>query len=271
MRPAVVQPGAVARVSVSYLQDALVKVIVYFPRQRPFWLYDTTNRHGHATLAIRVPRNVPLDHGRALASIFVRAMVGPWRNLARLAPVVHPGATARITVSSTPLTLVRALVTLPGMPPLRFFDATDGHGHLRLSIPVPRHLHGNRGPTVAQVAVAALAPRRTAVAASPLPISDMLVSVAGTPIVDCMQTQTVHVAYRPNTRVRIRLLFPHQHQVTFTARTNRKGTAAVNVQLGYHKAPSPLRIGVEVSAASGRSPRMERIALAVRLPRACRA
>src|SRR5207248_9592628 len=180
--------GGTVRVAVSYVEDALVKVIVYFPQQRPFWLYDTTDSHGHVTLAISVPRTVLLNHGHAVAFIFVRAMAGPWQNLARLSPVVRPGATERINVSYTPLTLVRALVTLPGMRPLRLFDVTDGHGHLQLRVTVPRHIRLRHGRAVGQVAIATLSVRRRAVAANTVHISDMVVSVAGSPIVACVQT-----------------------------------------------------------------------------------
>lgn len=50
-----------------------------------------------------------------------------------------------------------------------------------------------------------------------LPISDMVVSVAGSPIVHCVQTPMVRVAYRPNTHIPILLLFPHHQQLMLTA------------------------------------------------------
>ena len=99
---------------------------------------------------------------------------------------------------------------------------------------VRRHLRFYHGHAGAQVAVATLthgaAQRRTS-----LPISDMVVSVAGSPIVHCVQTPTVRVANRPTTRptthVRILLLFPHHHQLMLTACTGRQGIVALNVQI----------------------------------------
>src|SRR5205807_9017329 len=67
--PSPVQPGGTARVVVSYVKDALVQVGVHLPQQHPFWLSDTTDSHGHLTLAIKVPRHVPLRHGHAVVSL----------------------------------------------------------------------------------------------------------------------------------------------------------------------------------------------------------
>jgi hypothetical protein len=274
VRPALVQPGAVAHVAISYVEDALVQGTVFFPRQPPVWLYDTTDSHGHARLALRVPRRVVLDHGHAVAVLIVRAMAGPWQRVARLAPVVRPGSTARLLVSAAPLTWIRALVTGPGMRPLRLFALTDGHGHLQLRIRVPRQLRVQHGHAVLQVAITALRARRSAVTARVVHVSDLLLSVVGSPIVHCVQIQTVRVAYRPSTRVRIRLLFPHQPPLTLSVRTDRQGTAALRVQVTYQAAPNPVHIGVEALAATGRPPRLERlerVGLVVRVPRACQA
>jgi hypothetical protein len=271
VRPARVQPGALAHVAISYVEDALLKVTVFFPQQPPVWLYDSTDSHGQALLALRVPRTVLLDHGHAVAVIIVRAMAGPWRSLARLAPLVRPGSIARLSVSSTPLTVIRTVVSGPGMRPLRLFALTDGRGHLHLSIKVPRQLRFHHGHAVLQVAVATLTARRSALTARILNVSDMMLSVVGSPIVHCVQIQTVRVAYRPATRVRILLLFPHQHALTLSARTDRQGTVALKVQVTYKAARNPVRIGVEALAATGRPARMERVELVVRLPRACQA
>jgi hypothetical protein len=264
-----VQPGGIARVAVSYAKGAVVQVSVHLPQQHPFWLFDTTDSHGHLTLAIRVPRHVPLRHGHAVVSLDVRAMAGSWHGLAALSAVVRPGATRHVNVSYTPQTPVRALVTFPGARPVLLFGVTDSQGHLRLSLTVPRSITLHQGRTMAHVAVFAWAgtqARATRIVA----ISDMVVRVVRSPIVNCLQTQTVHVAYHPNTPLRIVLLFPHNHQLALTAHTDRQGVATVNVQLAYVKAPNPLRSGVEAIDTSVRPPRRERIAFAVALPPACR-
>jgi hypothetical protein len=268
--PSLVQPGGSARVAVSYVKNALVQVNVHLPQQHPFWLSGTTDSHGHLTLAVRVPRHVPLRHGHAVVSLDVRAMAGPWHSLATLSAVVRPGATRHINVSYTPQTPVRALVTVPGARPLRLFGVTDSQGHLQLSLMVPRGITVHQGRTTAHVAVFAWAGTQHARATRTLAISDMVVSVTLGPLVNCLQTQTVHVAYHPNVPLRIVLLFPHNHQLALTAHTDRQGGATVSVRLAYVKAPNPLHSGVEAIDTSVRPPRLERIAFAVALPPACR-
>jgi hypothetical protein len=265
-----VQPGGIARVAVSYVKDALVQVSVHLPQQHPFWLFDTTDSHGHLTLAIRVPRHVPLRHGHAVVSLDVRAMAGPWHSLATLSAVVRPGATRHINVSYTPQTPVRALVTVPGVRPLRLFGVTDSEGHLRLSVTVPRSIKVHHGRTLAHVAVFVWTGKPHAWGTRIVTISDMVVSLVRSPIVNCLQTQTVHVAYHPNALLHIVLLFPHNHQLALAAHTDRQGVATVSVELAYVKAPNPLRSGVEAIDMSVRPPRLERIALAMALPPACR-
>jgi hypothetical protein len=268
--PSLVQPGGIARVVVSYVEDALVQVGVHLPQQQPFWLSGTTDGHGRLTLAVRVPRQVPLRHGHAVVSLDVRAMAGPWHSLATLSAVVRPGATRHINVSYTPQTPVRALVTVPGARPLRLFGVTDNRGHLQLSLTVPRSITVHQGRTMAHVAVLAWAGKRHARATRIVTISDMVVSVVRSPIVSCLQTQTVQVAYHPNASLRIVLLFPHNHQLALPAHTDRQGVATVSVRLAYVKAPNPLRSGVEAIDMSVRPPRLERITFAVALPPACR-
>jgi hypothetical protein len=123
---------------------------------------------------------------------------------------------------------------------------------------------------MAHVAVFAWAGKQHARATRTLAISDMVVSVTHSPIVDCLQTQTVHVAYHPNTPLRIVLLFPNNHQLALAAHTDRQGIATLSVKLDYVQAPNPLHLGVEAIDTSVRPPRLERIAFAVALPPACR-
>jgi hypothetical protein len=184
--------------------------------------------------------------------------------------VVRPGATRHINVSYTPQTPVRALVTFPGARPLRLFGLTDSQGHLRLLVTVPRSIRVHQGRATVHVAVFAWAGKQHARAIRLVTISDMVVSVARSPIVNCLQTQTVHVAYRPNVPLRIVLLLPNNHQLALAAHTDRQGIATVSVELDYVKAPNPLRLGVEAIDTSVRPPRLERSAFAVALPPACR-
>ena len=265
-----VQPGADAPVAVSYVEDALVQAVVHMPGQDPVTLVDTTDSHGYVTLVVRVPRHVPLRRGHAVADLVVRATSGRWYRLATRTLLVHPGATWPIAGSYTPRTPVRVLVTFPGVRPVRLLAVTDSHGHLRLTLRVPRNVTLHHGQVLAHATISALASTRRAQVTRILSISDMVVSVARGPIVSCLQMQTVHVAYHPNVRLSIVLLFPNDHRLALTAHTNQRGVATVNLQVHYVQAPNPVRIGVEAIDTSVRPPRLERITVAVVLPPACR-
>jgi hypothetical protein len=205
-----------------------------------------------------------------VASLVVRATSGLWYSLATRALLVHPGATWHIAGSYTPRTPVRVLVTFPGVRPVRLLAVTDSAGHLRLTVRVPRNVTLHHGQALAHAAISALAGIRHVQVARNLNISDMVVSVARGPIVTCLQTQTVHVAYQPNVRLGIALLLPNNHHLALTARTDQRGVATVNVQVHYVKASNPLRIGVEAIDTSARPPRLERVTFTVALPPACR-
>ena len=254
----------------SYVEDALVQAVVQVPGQDPVTLVNTTDSHGYVTLVVRVPRHVPLRRGRAVASLVVRATSGLWHSLATRALMVHPGATWPIAGSYTPRTPVRVLVAFPGVRPVRLLAVTDSHGHLRLTVRVPRNVALHHGQALAHAAISALAGTRHAQVTRILSISDLVVSVARGPIVSCLQMQTVHVAYHPNVRLRIGLLFPNDHRLALTAHTDQRGVATVNLRVHYVQAPNPVRIGVEAIDTSVRPPRLERITVAVVLPPACR-
>src|SRR5919199_191656 len=233
-----VQPGADAPVAVSYVNDALVQAVVQVPGQRPVTLVNTTDSHGYVTLVVRMPRHVPLHRGHAVADLVVRATSGRWYRLATRALMVHPGATWPIAGSYTPRTPVRVLVTFPGVRPVRLLAVTDSHGHLRLTLRVPRNVTRQHGQALAHAAIFALASTRHAQVTRILSISDMVVSVARGPIVSCLQMQTVHVAYHPNVRLSIVLLFPNDHRLALTAHTNQRGVATVNLRVHYVQAPN---------------------------------
>jgi hypothetical protein len=255
---------------VSYVEGALVQAVVHVPGQRPGSLFATTDSHGYVALVVPVPRHVPLRRGRTVAYLMVRAASGPWHSLATRAVMVHSGAIKHITGSYTPRTPVRVLVTIPGVRPVRLFAMTDSHGHLRLAVTVPRNVRLHHGHALAQVAISALAAKRHAQVTRSLHISDMVLTVARRPIVQCLQPQTVHVAYRPNVRLRIVLLFPNHRHIVLKVHTDQRGLAAVNLAVHYVKAPNPLRIKVEAIDTSVRPPRLERVTFAVALPPACR-
>jgi hypothetical protein len=266
-----VQPGADAPVAVSYVEDALVQAVVHVPGQHPVTLVNTTDSHGYATLVVRVPRHVPLRRGHAVASLVVRATSGLWYRLATRALMVRPGATWHIAGSYTPRTPVRVLVTFPGVRPVRLLAVTDSHGHLRLTVRVPRNVTRQHGQALAHAAIFALAGTRHVQVTRNLNISDMVVSVARGPIVSCLQKQTVHVAYHPNVRLGIGLLLPNAQHREVIVRTDRRGVATVHLQVRYVKASNPLRIGVEAIDTSEQPPRVERITFTVAVPPACRA
>jgi hypothetical protein len=264
------EPGTDAPVAVSYVRDALVQAVVHVPGQPAVTLLNTTDRHGYATLVVRVPRHVPLRRGHAVASLVVRAASGLWYSLGTRALLVRPGATWHIAGSYTPHTPLRVVVTFPGVHPVRLLAMTDNHGHLGLTVRVPRNVTLHQGHALAHATISALARTRHAQVTQVLSISDMVVSVTRGPIAACLQMQTVHVAYHPNVRLGIVLLFPNDHHLTLTAHTNRRGVATVTLQVHYVKAPNPVPIGVEAVDTSVRPQRLERITVAVALPPACR-
>jgi hypothetical protein len=265
-----VQPGADASIAVSYVEGALVQAVVQVPGQQPVTLVDTTDSHGYVTLVVRVPHHMPLRRGRAVAYLVVRATSGSWYSVATRALMVHAGATWHIAGSYTPRTPVRVLVTFPGVRSVRLLGVTDNHGHLRLTVRVPRNVTLHHGHALAHVSISALAATRYAQMTRILNISDMVVSVARGPIITCLQMQTVHVAYHPNVRLGIVLLFPNNHHLSLTAHTDQRGVATVNLRVHYVKAPNPLHIGAEAIDTSARPPRLERVTFSVALPPACR-
>jgi len=69
-----------------------------------------------------------------------------------------------VSISYAPYALVRVTVTFPGQPTTPFYDTTDDHGRLTLTVPAPRNLtrsqsrikarvvvQGNAGPGAASV------------------------------------------------------------------------------------------------------------------------
>jgi hypothetical protein len=186
-----------------------------------------------------------------------------------LEPLVRPGATQHIAVSYVARTLVQARVAFPGVRPFSLRGRTDIHGHLVLTLTVPRTIKLSHGRATALVTVSAVSDNGRRQVTRVLGISDMVLSVARGRIVNCMQTATVHVAYHANTPLRVVLLFPHGRHLTLRTRTDRHGNAMVRARVTYVHANSPVRINVQASDAAAGAQRMERTAVSVALPIAC--
>jgi hypothetical protein len=186
-----------------------------------------------------------------------------------LEPLVRPGATQHIAVSYVARALVQASVAFPGVRPFSLRGRTDSHGHLVLTLTVPRTIKLSHGRATALVVMSAVSDKGRAQVTRVLSISDMVLSVAHGHIVNCMQTATVHVAYHANTPLRVVLLFPHGRHLTLRTRTDRHGMAMVRARVTYVHANSPVRINVQASDAAAGARRMERTAFRVALPTAC--
>ncbi len=264
-----VRPGNAAHLAISYVEDALVQARVAFAGQRPASFYGMTDTHGRVTLAIPVPKNVPLHKGRATAKVTVHAVAGPRSRVTTAARSVWPGTTASISITARPNALAHALVTLPGQHPLSIVNATDSHGRLKLTVKVPKKLPLRNGRAMAHVAVWSVVDKRHAQVTSTLNISDMVVSVTESAIKNCVQTQAVHVGYRPHAPLRVVLKFPGGHALTLNARADGHGNATVQARLSYVQATSPLAIGVQVVDATPRAHRSESLGFKVPLPAAC--
>jgi hypothetical protein len=194
---------------------------------------------------------------------------GPALRVTVLQPPVRPGATQHIAVSYVAHALVQASVAFPGVRPFALRGRTDSHGHLVLTVTVPRTIKLSHGRATALVAMSAVSNNGRAQVTRVLSISDMVLTVASGHIVNCLQTATVHVAYHPNTPLRVVLLFPHGRHLTLSARTDQHGHAVVRARVTYVHATSPVRIGVQASDATAGARRMESTAFSVALPTAC--
>lgn len=74
-----------------------------------------------------------------------------------LSSLVAPGETARIAVTSAPDTLIQVRVAYPRGMTVTQFGVTDLHGHLTLSVQVPRNVAVRDGHATAVVSVQAMA------------------------------------------------------------------------------------------------------------------
>jgi hypothetical protein len=194
---------------------------------------------------------------------------GPALHATVLEPLVRPGATEHIAVSYVAHALVQATVGFPGVRPFALRGRTGIHGRLVLTVTVPRTLKLSHGRATARVTVSAVSNNGRRQVTRVLSISDMVVSVTVNAIVNCVQIQTVHVVYHPNTPLRVVLLFPHGRHLTLSTRADRHGNAMVQARVTYVHADSPVRIGVQARDATAGAQRMESTAISVALPTAC--
>jgi hypothetical protein len=75
-RARMVQPGATWHIAGTYTPHTPLRVRVTFPGVRPVRLLAVTDSNGHLRLTVRVPHNVTLDHGHALARVAISALAG---------------------------------------------------------------------------------------------------------------------------------------------------------------------------------------------------
>jgi hypothetical protein len=155
------------------------------------------------------------------------------------------------------------------MRPFALRASTGIHGRLVLAVTVPRTIKLSHGRATGQVTVSAVSNNGRRQVTRVLGISDMVLRVASSHIVNCMQTATVHVAYHPNTPLRVVLLLPNGRHQTLSTRTDRHGNAMVRARLTYVHGDRPVRIGVRASDATAGVQRMESTAFSVALPAAC--
>lgn len=76
--PALVSPGGVAHVAISFVPDALIHLTVSVPGRSAASTYDVVDNYNHLTMTVKVPGNVLLRKGRATVHLQIRAIAEPW-------------------------------------------------------------------------------------------------------------------------------------------------------------------------------------------------
>lgn len=270
LQPSLVLAGATARIAVSYQPNALVDLRVGLTGAGPIRTLRLTDSRGHLVFSLAIPRTIRLRNGRTTANVSVLAAVGTWHRLGTIAPVLRSGTVQRLRVTNTPRTYVRANITFPDGRTTSLFGLTDATGHVTLAIAVPNGIKpSDTAPS--KVDVLALTNAHLARAMRTLSISDMVIGVTPGSFSNCVQTQMIHVAYQANTSLKVVLILPHNKRLTFDARTDDAGNAALPITLRYAKVVSPVRIDVQARDARANVQRVEQITETVTLPPECRA
>jgi hypothetical protein len=228
-----------------------------------------TDDAGRLILAFEVPPGIALQQGRATARISVTALAGTWQQIASIGQLLRPGARASFTFVASPGANVRATVTYPGQRPLAYFGTASSEGRYEINLVVPGMKSQANYQSPTHIVVQALAPDRRARAAALVTVSDMVLWSAAGPIVNCGQTQDIHVAYRPNAPILLAFQFPHGRRIALTTRTDDSGDAATTVKLTYVRAHSPVQFRALVSDLTPGAHRSEGLGLQVALPLEC--
>ena len=269
VRSPLVRPGGIARLVVTFAKNALILAGVELPGQPNLLMSNVTDDAGKLMLAFEVPPGIALQQGRATARISVTALAGAWQHVASIEQLLRPGARASFTIVASPGANVRATVIYPGRRPLTYFGTASSTGRYDINLVVPgmKSQASNQNPT--RVVVQALSPVRRARASVSVIVSDMVLWSAAGQIVNCAQTQDIHVEYRPNAPILLAFQFAHGRRIALTTRTDDSGDAAATVQLTFVRAHSPVRFRALVSDLTPGVHRAENLGVQVALPLDC--
>lgn len=104
---------------------------------------------------ITAGQNPPPDKGSGRPAK-PTAPSGPALRVTLQAPLVKPGGAQHIAVAYAAQAVVHATIAFPGTRPVSLYDATDAHGRLILTVPVPRGVALHNGRAVAAVTLQAV-------------------------------------------------------------------------------------------------------------------
>ena len=269
LQPALVRPGDVEHMQISYAPHALLQIGVTFPGAAQRTLWKTSDARGRLTLSVGVPSHVRLRNGRASGSITVRAMVGSWRQLANVSPLVQPGVDTRIAIRYSAHTPIRTLVTFAKQNPITVLSTTDDHGRLTVVLVAPRQAASHNGRVASHVVVTALDVTRQVQASRSLPISNMVVSIALGVVHSCQQVQTIHVRYYPHIPLRLVVHDGAKAVLRFSVSTDNSGGAEARIVARFVNAPGRVTVTAQAADARGGAHRIERTSAIVVPPHAC--
>ncbi len=132
-----------------------------------------TPRHGgahHATLVIDDTTPPAPSHAQPSGTQPAPTQTGPALGVQMLSPRTRPGGSARVAFSYAPYALLNIIVSYPGQGTVSFFDTTDDHGRLTVTVPVSRAIALHHGQATVQITVRAADGSRRAQATRTLTI-----------------------------------------------------------------------------------------------------